>query len=102
VYYIDEIRKLLDGSWTGGRQVRWGIKEGVVELTPLNPTVPADVAKVFESRKQAIMSGALTPFAGPIKDNGGALKVANGTALTVDELNALNWYVDGVDGTVPK
>jgi simple sugar transport system substrate-binding protein len=102
VYYIDEVRKILDGSWTGGRKVRWGIKEGVVELTPLNPAVPAEVVKVFEARKQAIVSGALLPFAGPIKENGGALKVAAGVSLSVDELNAMNWYVDGVDGTVPK
>src|SRR5271154_459145 len=100
VYYIDEIRKLLDGSWTGGRQVRWGIKEGVVELTPLNPTVPADVAKVFESRKQAISAGTLLPFAGPIKDNSGAAKVAAGTSVPIDDLMSINWYVEGVDGSI--
>src|ERR1700722_16106068 len=52
VYYIDEINKILDGSWTGGRQERLGIKEGVVVLTPLNPAVPAEVARQFESKKQ--------------------------------------------------
>jgi len=102
VYYIAEIKKILDGTWTGGRQARWGIKEGVVELTPLNPAVPVEVAKLFESRKQAIMAGTLLPFAGPIKDNGGALKVPAGTSMTVDAMNAMDWYVDGVDGPVPK
>jgi simple sugar transport system substrate-binding protein len=102
VYYIDEVRKILDGSWTGARKVRWGVKEGVVELTPLNPAVPPEIAKLFESRKQAIASGTLLPFAGPIKDSGGALKVAAGAALSVDEMNAMNWYVEGVDGSVPK
>jgi basic membrane protein A and related proteins len=102
VYYIDEIKKILDGTWTGGRQARWGIKEGVVELTPLNPAVPIEVAKVFESRKQAIVAGTLLPFAGPITDNAGALKVPAGSSMTVDAMNAMNWYVDGVDGTIPK
>ncbi len=102
VYYIDEVRKILDGSWTGGRRVRWGVNEGVVELTPLNPAVPPEIAKLFESRKQAISSGTLLPFAGPIKDSGGALKVPAGAALSVDEMNAMNWYVEGVDGTGPK
>ena len=37
VYYIDEINKVLDGSWSGDRQERLGIKDGVVVLTPLNP-----------------------------------------------------------------
>jgi simple sugar transport system substrate-binding protein len=102
VYYIDEVKKVLDGSWTGARKTRWGIKEGVVELPPLNPAVPADTAKIYEARKQAIVSGALVPFAGPIKDNSGALKVAAGAELSVDDMNSISWYVDGVDGTVPK
>jgi basic membrane protein A and related proteins len=60
------------------------------------------VARQFESKKQAIIAGSLLPFAGPIKDNGGALKVAAGSSVSIDELMALNWYVEGVDGKVPQ
>ena len=102
VYYIDEINKVLDGSWTGGRQVRLGIKEGVDVLTPLNAAVPADVARQFESKKQAIIAGTLLPFAGPIKDNAGTPKIAAGASMSVDDMESINWYVEGVDGTVPK
>jgi basic membrane protein A and related proteins len=102
VYYVDEINKVLDGSWTGARQVRLGIKEGVDVLTPLNPVVPADVARQFESKKQAIIAGTLLPFAGPIKDNSGTPKIAAGVSMPVDEMQSINWYVEGVDGTVPK
>jgi basic membrane protein A len=102
VYYIDEIKKVLDGSWSGNRKVHWGIKEGAVVLTPLNPAVPAEVARMFEAKKQAIVAGSLSPFAGPIKDNSGAIKVQSGSELSMDELLAINWYAEGVDGTVPK
>jgi basic membrane protein A len=102
VYYIDEIKKAFDGSWTGDRKIKWGIKEGAVVLTPLNASVPADVAKLFESKKQAIADGTLVPFAGPLKDNTGAQKVSAGASMSVDELVSINWYVEGVDGTVPK
>jgi basic membrane protein A len=102
VYYIDEIKKALGGSWSGDRQTRSGIRQDVVVLTPLNPAVPADVAREFEPDKQAITAGTLLPFAGPIRDNGGALKVAAGTSLALDELMAISCYVDGVDGSVPK
>jgi basic membrane protein A and related proteins len=102
VYYIDEINKIFNGTWTGDRKVKWGIKEGAVVLTPLNASVPPDVAKLFESKKQAIAAATLVPFAGPLKDNTGAQKVAAGNAMTVDELVSINWYVEGVDGTVPK
>jgi basic membrane protein A len=102
VYYIDEVNKVLDGSWTGNRQSFLGIKEGVVVLTPLNPAVPADVARQFETKKQAIVAGTLAPFAGPIKDNSGVLKIPAGASMPIDDIIALNWYVEGVDGSVPK
>lgn len=102
VYYIDEVNKLLAGTLTGGRHTAWGIKENMVELTPLNKSVSAEAAKIFAEKKQAIAEGKLLPFAGPIRDNAGAAKVPEGKSLTEQELMAINWYVDGVEGSVPK
>lgn len=102
VYYIDEAKKVLDGTWTGGRQTRWGLKEGAVVIAPLNPAIPADVVRLFEAKKQAIIGGALVPFAGPIKDNHGALKVDAHSSISIDDLIALDWFVEGVDGSIPK
>lgn len=102
VYYIDEVNKQLAGTWTGGRNTRWGIKEGMVVLSPLNPAVPAAVAKLFEARKQAIVNGKLLPFAGPLKDNSGAVRVEAGQSLSEEQLLSIKWYVEGVDGSIPK
>ncbi|WP_293373759.1 BMP family ABC transporter substrate-binding protein [Nevskia sp.] len=102
VYYIDEVKKVLDGSWTGNRQVRLGLKEGLVVLSPLNKAVPASVAKVFEARKQAIIDGKLHPFAGPLKDNSGTLRIEAGKTMPSDQLLSINWYVEGVEGSIPK
>jgi simple sugar transport system substrate-binding protein len=71
-------------------------------LTPLNKSVPADVARLFEEKKRAIVDGKLVPFAGPLKDNTGVVKVAAGSSLSDTELLAINWYVDGVDASIPK
>jgi simple sugar transport system substrate-binding protein len=101
-YYIGEVNKVLAGTWTGERRTHWGIKEGTVELTPLSKAVPADVAGIYEAKKSALMAGALLPFAGPIKDNGGTLKVPAGSSVPADALVSINWFVDGVDGTIPK
>jgi simple sugar transport system substrate-binding protein len=64
--------------------------------------VPPEVAKLFEERRQAIVSGKLLPFSGPLKDNSGAVKVPAGTAMTDQQLMAIDWYVEGVEGAVPK
>jgi simple sugar transport system substrate-binding protein len=101
-YYIEEVRHVLDGTWTGNRAVRLGIKEGAVVLTPLRAAVPADVAHLFAARKAAIVAGTLLPFAGPIKDASGALRAPAGASLSVADLSSLNWYVEGVEGTIPK
>jgi len=102
VYYIEEVRKAMAGQWKGGRTTAWGLKENMVVLSPLNKSIPADVAKLFETRKQGIIDGSLNPFAGPIKDNTGAAKVPAGSALTAKDLMSINWYVSGVEGSVPK
>jgi simple sugar transport system substrate-binding protein len=101
-YYVDEVRKVMAGTWTGGRRIAYGLKENMVVLTPLNKSIPPDVVKLVEEKKHGIIDGNLVPFAGPLKDNTGAVKVAAGGALTHEELMAISWYVDGVDGSVPK
>jgi simple sugar transport system substrate-binding protein len=55
-YYIAETKKVLDGSWTGNRHTRWGIKEGMVVMAPLNPAIPPAVVKVFDEKKADIVA----------------------------------------------
>jgi basic membrane protein A and related proteins len=101
-YYIAETKKVLDGSWTGNRHTRWGLKEGLVVMAPLNADIPPAAVKVFEEKKAKLMSGEINPFAGPIKDNTGKEMVAAGGVMPDATFNSLNWYVDGVEGGVPK
>ncbi len=101
-YYIAETKKVLDGSWTGARRTRWGIKEGLVVMAPLNPDIPAAAVKIFEEKKSKIISGELKPFAGPIKDNTGKEMVAAGATMADATASSLNWYVEGIEGSIPK
>ncbi|MBI3561528.1 MAG: BMP family ABC transporter substrate-binding protein [Gammaproteobacteria bacterium] len=101
VYYIREAKRVLDGTWKPG-ETHWGIKEGMVVLKPLNPAVPPEVAKLFEAKMKAIVDGTLIPFSGPLKDSTGIEKLAKGAVMPLSDLMAINWYVEGVDGTIPK
>jgi basic membrane protein A len=101
-YYIAETQKVLDGTWTGNRHTRWGLKEGLVVMAPLNPDIPPAAVKVFEEKKAALIAGTLNPFAGPIKDNTGKEMVAAGSVMPDATFNSLNWYVEGIEGSVPK
>lgn len=100
-YYTEAVKQVLAGTWKP-TDTLWGMKEGMVVLTPLSPAVPAAVAKVFEEKKQAITSGKLVPFAGPIVDQAGVVRVAAGTVMPLKDLMSLNYYVQGVEGSIPK
>jgi simple sugar transport system substrate-binding protein len=101
VYYIDTVKKVLDGTWAS-HDTKWGLKEGLVVMSPLNKAVPAALAKTFEARRKDIIDGKFTPFQGPLKDQSGAVRIAAGSTLPLEQLMAFDWYVEGVTGTIPK
>jgi simple sugar transport system substrate-binding protein len=100
-YYINTAKAVLAGTWkTEG--YRGGLKEGMVKMSKLNAAVPADAAKIFEEKKAALTAGTFDPFTGPIKDQSGAIKVAAGVKMPEKDLLSINFYVQGVEGTIPK
>jgi simple sugar transport system substrate-binding protein len=100
-YYTETARAVLAGTWKAG-DYRGGLKEGMVKMSKVNAVVPADAAKVFEEKKAALTAGTFNPFTGPIKDQAGAVKYAAGTAVPLKDLLSMNFYVQGVEGTIPK
>jgi len=71
-------------------------------VTTSSPELPANVAAEMKKAEADIVSGKLKPFAGPIKDQNGAQKVAAGATLTDDQLKGINWLVEGVQGKLPS
>ena len=100
VYYRHKVKQALDGQWKA-EDTKWGMKEGMIELAPLNPVLPADVVKRFSDKKAAIVSGQFQPFTGPVKDQSGAIKIAAGQPIRDADLWGMNWYVEGVDSKLP-
>ena len=100
-YYIARVKAAMDGSWESGDT--WGgIKSGMVEMAPYGDAVPEDVRKLADSVKDSIVDGSFKPFQGPIKNQKGELVVKEGAELDDGILAKLNWYVEGVEGSIPK
>lgn len=100
-YYLERTEAVLSGSWTSGST--WsGIKAGMVQLAPMNSAVPKDVADLVAAKEKAIASGELHPFQGPVNDQAGKVRVAEGTSMPDAELLVMNYYVQGVQGKLPK
>ena len=99
--YNKTAAEVHNGTWKS-EQIWWGIKQNLVELAPISDRVPAAVQQLVEEKRQAIIAGNLHPFSGPLKDQNGIEKVAAGTNLDDGALLGMNWFVEGVQGTIPK
>jgi len=100
-YYVKITKDVLDGKWKS--ESYWGsVKDGIVDLAPLADFAPKDAKAKVDEAKKKLNEGSLVVFKGPIKDQTGKEKVASGVALKDDELLSMSWFVEGVDGVIPK
>lgn len=100
-HYIASIDAVMKGTWKP--QDFWGgFKEGMLVVASVNDNLPADVKAKVAATQEAIKNGTFHPFTGPIKDNKGNVVVPAGHTLTDVELAGVNWYVEGIDATIPQ
>jgi basic membrane protein A len=95
-YYVKRTQDVIDGTWKSG-SVWWGIKEGMVEMAPYGPDVADNVRAAADATRDGIVAGSLHPFAGPIKDITGEVRVAAGQTMSDGDLQKMDWYVEGVE-----
>ncbi len=99
-YYIERTRAVLDGTWASSDS--WGgIAVGEVEMAPYT-NLPDDVKAAAEKMAADIASGAHHPFAGPIKDRDGTERIAAGAVADDGAILSMDWFVEGVEGDLPK
>jgi simple sugar transport system substrate-binding protein len=100
-YYISRVKAVMDGTWKTGN-VWGGLSSGMLTIAPYGKKVPADVAALADAAKAKIAKGELQPFTGPLKKQGGAEFLKAGEKISDKDLSAMNFYVEGIDGTLPK
>lgn len=100
-FYTERTQEVLDGNWKS-QSVWGGIKDGMIKLAPLNPVVPKEVADLVKEKEQAIIDGSFHPFQGPVKDQSGAVKVPEGETMADKDLIVMDYYVECVQGKLPK
>jgi simple sugar transport system substrate-binding protein len=86
----------MDGTWKTG-DVWGGFKSGMLEMAPLR-NMPDSVAKAAQATVDDIAAGKILPFAGPLKDQSGKLRVPAGSSLPDDKIATMDWLVEGVEG----
>ncbi len=100
-FYTRVTGSVIDGTWTNAPM--WdSMAQGVLAIAPLGPMVPQDVVAQVEARQAEIVAGTFHPFQGPVRDQSGTERIAAGTVIPDADLYSMNWYVEGVEGTLPE
>jgi basic membrane protein A len=100
-YYTKAVQDVLAGTWKPGN-VWGGIKEGMIKMGPFNPIVPKDVQDLVNKTAADIGAGKFHPFAGPVRDSDRKERLAAGKVMSDDVLSKMDYYVEGVQGKLPK
>jgi basic membrane protein A len=100
-YYTKIVKSVMQGNWKPS-QYFGGFADGIVGLAPYGPMVTAEVKRLVDQKKSTIAKDDGAIFVGPIKDQSGKIKVKAGQKMTDPEILSLNWFVNGVEGTIPK
>lgn len=100
-YYKKVVADALAGAWKPGT-AWWGVKENSIRISSPNPGLSHEVILLLGEKIIAMKAGKLKPFQGPLQDQDGVEVVPAGSALDDKGLKAMNFYVQGVNGTIPQ
>jgi len=100
-YYVETVESVLAGTWKSG-QYWGGLNEGIIGLGPYGDSVPQDVKDLVAAKEKEIKAGTWDVFTGEVKDQTGAVKVPAGQKMSDQDMLNFNWFVQGVEGTIPK
>ena len=86
----------------GSKDTWHGIGDGMVVISDLDNSIPADVRAKVNQLEKDLASGKVHSFTGPIYDQQGNLMVAEGQTADDGMLAGMMTYVKGVEGDIPK
>ena len=98
-------KRLVDGHVAGefpGVNYWLGMEDDIVFTADWNPDIPAEKMEMMMTRQDEILNGTFTVFQGPLVDQDGTERFADGVAMTVDEMLGMDWHVAGVTTPLPS
>lgn len=100
-YYIERTQAVMDGTWE--TVSTWnGIGKGMVGIGEISDAVPAEVKAEALALKDALGSGEYHAFTGPLNKQDGTPWLAEGETADDGTLAGMNFYVEGIEGTIPN
>lgn len=98
-YYIQRAQDMLNGTWRP-TDTWGGIRDGLITMAPYRNIPPHAVAHA-KAAENGLRSGNLVIFKGPLRDNKGTIRLADGKIMDDGTLSGLAWLVEGIEGDLP-
>ena len=90
-HYLLTAQQVIDGTWEP--QAYYGnMKDGMVDIAPFGPSVPADLQETILERKQQIIDGTFSVFPDPVTDQ-------DGNERPLGNIFTMDYFVQGVVGS---
>ena len=100
-YYVERVGKALDGTWKS--EDTWdGLAPGMAAISDFSNEIPETVRKEAQDLHDAIASGTVHSFTGPINKQDGSTWLAAGETADDGTLLGMNFYVEGIEGDIPQ
>jgi len=96
--YIKTVEDVMAGTWTS-EQYYGNMADGMVTLAPVSDAVPQETRDEIAAVQEQIISGEFAPFTGPIVDQDGTERYADGVVAPLGDLLAMDYFVAGVEGS---
>jgi len=92
-----ELKKVIAGNWVPAPHgALLSMQEGGTDIACCGPNVDdEEEARIMAARDQ-LMNGELQVYAGPLTDQNGTLRAAEGEVVSDGDLWQMDWFVDGV------
>lgn len=110
VFYEKVLRSILvggvkSGAETGGytpvRNFWWGMDSGLIDFFYTRSSIPEETVKLVELVRSAIISQSFHVFAGPVRDQSGAIRIESGEVASHDQILSMDWQADGIISPMP-
>lgn len=95
-FYTPQILRCLQGKFEGKNY--WaGLETGMINIAEISPMINPEAKKKAMEEYEKMKNGTFDVFYGPVYDNEGNLRIAEGESMTDNAmLNEFDWYVEGV------
>ena len=100
-YYVERTQAVMDGTWESADS--WGgIGKGMVEMGEFSERIPQEVRDEAQALSDALATGEYHAFTGPLNFQDGSVWLAEGEVADDGTLRGMDFYVEGIEGSIPQ